>query len=190
MTTATMSLVELAQEVENAAEKMNEAISEHKDALSRLQLAATGSTVTSNGSAEEAPKRRGRPPAAEAAPKRRGRPPGSGKPGRKPASAALEAPKGKGKGGKRAVNEMTLREAVWNALDRDNWDGIIELPEDVETAALKPAEIYKVIQHEGLWKSKGNFSNQISQTLAKLRNDKKVVRDNGRYYIAKNAKLD
>jgi hypothetical protein len=88
-------------------------------------------------------------------------------------------------------NEISLKKAIWLALDREKWP-MLKLPESAD-GDLTVGEIYDVIVHDKLWKSGKNekFTNQISTEIQKLRKEGKVARgENLRYYVVKGATFD
>jgi hypothetical protein len=157
----------------------------------------------------EVPKKRGRPKkeaTSDEATKHRGRPKGS-----KNQPKEVDAPK-RGRGRPKKVvpagdvpakepskkrqpknspDEQSLLKTVWDVIDRPiaAWRKLIpELPAAVD--GLNAEEIQTIIQFEGKAKlptSVKQVSDQISQAIAKLKNELKIIgREDGRYYaIAK-----
>ena len=86
-------------------------------------------------------------------------------------------------------NELTLKEAIWDALDRDGWPELEMVPEDAE--GLKPGEIKTLLEMEGKWTSaSANPGNQISAAISDLKKAGKIALGDGRrYYIVAGAEL-
>lgn len=133
-----------------------------------------------------APPPKHRPAAAAPAPAAAAAKP-TGKGGK---GAAKGKGKGKGKGAKAASrspgdnrnydNELSLRETIWQILDR---------PEN--GAGLKVSEIVDIIEKEGVWKSSSpDISNMVQGQVYKLKAEGRLVRgDEKRYYIPEGATL-
>jgi hypothetical protein len=90
--------------------------------------------------------------------------------------------------------EITLPEAVWDALDRDimSYASIVEGYEPDDYGGLKTSEIKEVLDHEKKWVSSSpNPSSQIQQTIGELRHEGKLARNEAtkRYYIVDGAEL-
>lgn len=88
-------------------------------------------------------------------------------------------------------NEMSLKQAIWDVLDRPNeWSKLIEdLPPDAE--GLQISEIKEIIETEKKWvSSSGDISTQLSTHLSHLKTDGLIARaEGGRYYIVDGAEL-
>lgn len=90
-------------------------------------------------------------------------------------------------------NEMSLKQAIWDVLDRnpDDWDKLISgLPKDAEGLGI--AEIKEIIDTEKKWVSaSANISPQLQSQLYQLKKDGKVARSgDGRYFIIDGQTLD
>lgn len=111
------------------------------------------------------------------APKRRGRPKGS-------TSKAKANEGGNGKAVVQAVTEsMDLKDAILHVLEHPRlWrKHVPDLPRKAD--GLKVMELYQVIEGEGFWKTDAkNPEQQVSQRLADLREQNKVVRGDGMRY--------
>lgn len=113
------------------------------------------------------------------APKRRGRPKGS-----KNKATATADEGGNGKAVVQAVTEsMDLKDAILHVLGHPRlWrKHVPDLPRKAD--GLKVMELYQVIEGEGFWKTDSkNPEQQVSQRLADLREQNKVVRGDGMRY--------
>lgn len=197
MSTATMSRTDAlsrVRELEQEAETVQKEYDEKMDAIGvQMEEAAAAfrSGASTNGSgngraANSAPpparRRQANQPAANSAPQARGR-----KPSGKKVSGKV-APNQRN-----YTNEMSLRQAIWNVLDRspEDWDKVVaDLPENAE--GLQISEIKEVIEKEKKWVSASeNISPQLQSQLYGLKKDGKIARgDDSRYYIVQGATLD
>ena len=86
-------------------------------------------------------------------------------------------------------NKMTLAEAIWDILDRDDWPDLKTVPADA--VGLNAGEIKLLLDKGGNWQSaSADPGNQISAQLGKFKEAGKIERgDERRYYIVKGAKL-
>lgn len=87
-------------------------------------------------------------------------------------------------------NELTLPQAIWDALDREAWPSLPDVPSDA--VGLRAGEIKMLLDQEGKWQSSSEDpGNQISGQLGKFKKAGKIaLGDNRRYYIVAGAELD
>jgi hypothetical protein len=88
-------------------------------------------------------------------------------------------------------NQMSLRRAIWNVLDRNpkEWEKLLpDLPEKAE--GLTIAEIREIIEKEKLWTGE-NIGGQLGSHLYTLKKDGLIERSSdGRYFIVEGADID
>ena len=203
MTTAvpsTDALQQIGELQQRATELTQNYHSEFGQIMQKISALATGEQVAASAAPSSSgpqPKRRiAATPSAAAAPDM-----ANVKPPKRGARASI--PSRKTSGGpvkpteRNYSNEMSLKEAVFDVLDRDNWDGILDLPKD--TFSLSAGEIKKVIEHEQKWvSSSDDIGSQLQGALGALRKMKcgegkdaisLVVREGGRYYVPEGAEF-
>lgn len=200
MTTATVPSTDALQQIgelqQRATELKTNFETEFGKIMQEISALATGEQVAAvaTATASAGPRPKGRTATASpatATPPKRGRASTPSKKAGKPAAAA-----GPVKPQDRNYsNDMSLKEAVFDVLDRQNWDGILDLPKD--TFSLSAGEIKKVIEQEGKWvSSSDDIGSQLQGALGSLRKmmcgEGKdaialVVRENGRYYVPEGA---
>jgi hypothetical protein len=89
-------------------------------------------------------------------------------------------------------NQMSLKQAIWDVLDRSHkdWAKLLdELPDGAQ--GLQISEIKEIIEKEQKWVSSSeDISTQLSSHLTNLKKDGFIARaEGGRYYIVKGAVL-
>jgi hypothetical protein len=182
---STDSLQQIGELHTRASDLKNSFESEYAGIMQQISDVATGKVGDSTPTPRQATIATGK-----VAPKRRGRPPGSTNVKAK-ATATVAAPK-KASTPKDATvvapsqrnynNDMSLKEAVFDVLDRDNWDGILTLDPDV--VSLGASEIKKVIMTEKKWVSaSADITSQLAGALGALKTQGLVARENSRYFI-------
>jgi hypothetical protein len=190
--------IEAKQEELVAMRNQFTALSKEVHALASSSSKNSDTTVAATTSATTKTGRRGRPPgsvnknkattSATTKTGRRGRPPGSVNKNKAVNANKVSASE------RNYSNEMSLRAAVWDVMDRKpaEWRKILgdDLPADV--TGLKVSDIKNIIEAEKKWTSSSeNISPQVQQAVYTLKNDGKVSRgDDKRYSIVKGAKLD
>ena len=87
-------------------------------------------------------------------------------------------------------NELTLPKAIWDALDRESWPTLSDIPADA--GGLRAGELKTLLDQEGKWKSSSaDPGNQISGQLGKFKKAGKIALGDGRrYYIVAGAELE
>lgn len=179
MSTATTSTEPLHQigELTQRASEIKSEYSKIMKEISDLAAGEIGSNVPKNApnsgnivNPVPMPKRRGRPPANPSA--------GSS------STNSTEAPKRRGRPPKNSNGSMSLKKAIFEVLDRDNWDGILNKEDD--EVALSAGEIKKVIETEGKWTSTStDITSQLQGALRDLRKMELIVWENHKYYVPK-----
>jgi hypothetical protein len=182
MTTATMSRTDALakiRELEQEAVTLETQFNENMDAIMKKIADAASLTASDD---EPAPRR-----AAVA-----NKPVASAKPAPKH-KAVTQKPAGKVAPSERNYNNtMSLKEAIWDVLDRNpkEWSKLLpELPDEAE--GLQIAEIKEIIESEKKWvSSSDNISTQLSSQLFNLKKENLIARgENARYYIVDGAEL-
>lgn len=89
-------------------------------------------------------------------------------------------------------NTVSLKQTVWNVLDRGpkDWAKVVEdLPKNAD--GLQISEIKEIIEKEGSWtSSSGDISTQLASHLYNLKKEGLIARtEEGRYYIVEGAEL-
>jgi len=182
MTTATMSRTEALADIrklEQEAVELETEFNEKMDGIMKRIAAAASGTATD----EEPPRRRNVPAKPATA--------------SKPAAKHKNAPKAKNAGKvapteRNYTNEISLKQAIWDVLDRNpkDWAKLLDdLPSDAE--GLQISEIKEIIETEKKWvSSSGDISTQLSSHLTNLKKDGLIARaEGGRYYIVEGAEL-
>lgn len=180
MTTATMSRTEALADIrklEQEAVELETEFNEKMDGIMQRIAAAASGTATEDAS----PRRRNVPSKPAAA--------------SKPAAKHKNAPKNAGKVApteRNYTNEMSLKQAIWDVLDRNpkDWAKLLDdFPSDAE--GLQISEIKEIIEAEKKWvSSSGDISTQLSSHLTNLKKDGLIARaEGGRYYIVEGAEL-
>ncbi|CAE7860196.1 folD [Symbiodinium microadriaticum] len=183
MTTATVSTESLQQigELKERAEELTATYqAEFGEIMQQISAIATGEQVAATSAPATAPT------ATSPAPKRGG--------GKKTASTPSSKKKTTGKKSSGPVkpenrnydNDMSLKEAVFDVLDRENWKGILD-KEDGDVA-LSAGEVKKVIETEQKWvSSAADITSQLQGALRDLRKMNLVVWENKKYYVPEGA---
>jgi hypothetical protein len=148
------------------------------------------------GAAPAAPASPSSPPAAKrggAAKKKVAQKPAAQKPAAKRGGAAKKKSKKTGPvspSDRNYDNELTLKQAIWDALDRDKWPTLEDIPSDA--TGLRAGELKTLLDQEGKWTSKSaDPGNQISGAIGVFRTAGKIARGDGqRYYIVAGAEID
>ena len=188
---STEALQQIGELQQRATELKSNFETEYGQIMQQIGALATGEQVASApASSGPQPKRRPQvaPTTATAttvAPKRGGKRTAStpSKKGGKGATASAGPVK---PGDRNYSNDMSLKEAVFDALDRQNWNGILDLPK--ETFSLSAGEVKQVIEKEGKWvSSSADITSQLQGALRDLRKMGLVVWENKRYYVPEGA---
>ena len=178
MTTATMSRTEALADIrklEQEAVELETEFNEKMDGIMKRIAAAASGTAT-----EDAPPRRRNVPSKPAV-------------ASKPAKHSNAPKNGKVAPTERNyTNEISLKQAIWDVLDRNpkDWAKLLDdLPSDAE--GLQISEIKEIIETEKKWvSSSGDISTQLSSHLTNLKKDGLIARaEGGRYYIVEGAEL-
>jgi len=180
MTTATMSRTEALADIrklEQEAVELETEFNEKMDGIMQKIAAAASGTAS-----EEAPVRRRNVPSAKPAAKHKNT---SVK--NKPKNGAKVSPTERN-----YTNEMSLKQAIWDVLDRNpkEWAKLLDdFPSDAE--GLQISEIKEIIETEKKWVSNSDdISTQLSSHLTNLKKEGLIGRaEGGRYYIAEGAEL-
>lgn len=175
--TATASSTDALQQIgelhQRAAELKSSYETEYASIMQQISDVATGEHV--GGSAPTPPPRQTATATATAAVPKRGRRPGTT--ASVPKKAVAVSPDQRN-----YSNDMSLKEAVFDVLDRENWNGILTLEDG--TVSLGAGEIKKVILAEKKWvSSAADITSQLQGALGTLKKAGLVVREGGRYFI-------
>lgn len=195
---STDALQQIGELQQRATELTQNYHSEFGQIMQQISALATGEQVAASAdpsSSGPQPKRRiaSTPSASEttatAKPPKRGVSFGVGRSKPRASTPSKKASGGPVKPAERNYsNEMSLKEAVFDVLDRDNWNGILNLPKD--TVSLSFSDIKKVVEHEKKWvSSSDDITSQLQGALRELRKKSLVVWKDKRYYVPEGAEF-